>query len=256
MDDTDFSCYLPCKDTETSSQGVRTSISRPLSIVSAGQEASALIPDAMTLQRLRAGRPQQDGLQLVSTSSPRSVSVPSTSQVFAADSCKPQSTQAPISDQHASEQNIEHRTISTRRAPRRIPSVVYKPRARRNSIEREIQLSSSEQEEQELPSLEELDLPSASLLQHRTKVPKKRNIQALESEESEEERPKRLATKKRRAAQKKNTGKPTRREADERVGLPSMNYQLGITKFRYSFDSLDGIRAKERRSKVETDQGD
>lgn len=217
MDGTDRSCYLSYKDTETSSQGVRSSVSRARSTVSAGQEASALIPDAMTLQRLRAGRPQQDGLQLVSTSSPRFVSVPSISQAFPADSHRPQFTRAPISDQHTSEQDIEHRTISTRRAPRRIPSVVYKPRARRNTAEREIQLSSSEEEEQELPSLEDLDLPSAP---HRTKIPKKRSIQVIESEESdEEERPKRLATKKRRVTQKKNTGKTTRREADERVGL-------------------------------------
>lgn len=222
MDDTDCSCYLPCKDTETSSQGVRTSISRSRSIVSAGQEASALTPNAITLQRPRAGRPRQDGLQTVPISSPRSVSVPSTSQVFPADSHRPQSTRAPISDQHASEQDIDHRTISTRRAPRRIPSVVYKPRARRNTSEREIPLSSSEEEEQELPSLEELDLPSAPVLQNRTEVPEKRSIQAIESEESdEEERPERLATKKRRAVQKKNPIKKARSEADERVGLSS-----------------------------------
>jgi hypothetical protein len=222
MDDTNFSCYLPCKDTETSSQGVRASTSRPRSIVSAGQEASALKSNAIALQRPRTGRPRQDGLQTGSTSSPQSASVPSKSQVLPADSYKPQSTRALISDQHASEQDIDQRTISTRRAPRRIPSVVYKPRARRNTVEREIQLSSSEQEEQELPSLEALYLPSASVLQHRTKVPKKRSMQAIESEASdEEERPKQLATKKRRVTQKKNTGKTTRREADERVGLSS-----------------------------------
>jgi hypothetical protein len=222
MDDTDCSCYLPCKDTETSSQGVRTSISRPRSIVSAGQEASALIPDVTNLNRPRAGRPRQDRLQTVSISNPRSTSEPSTSQVFPANSYRSQSMRAPISDQQALEQDIEHRTISTRRAPRRIPSVVYKPRARRNTIEREIQLSSSEQEEQELPSLEELDLPSAPVLQHQTKIPKKRSIQAIESEESdEEERPERLATKKRRAVQKKNPIKKTRTKVDERVGLSS-----------------------------------
>jgi hypothetical protein len=224
MDDTDWSCYLSFKDTEPSSQGVRSPISQTRSIVSAGQGLSALIPDVTNLNRPRAGRPRQDGLRLVSTSSRRSVSVPSTSQVFAADSYKPQSMRAPISDQHASEQDIDQRTISTRRAPRRIPSVVYKPRARRNTAEREMPLSSSEGEEQGLPSLEELDLPSASSLQHRTKVTKKRNIQALESEESEEERPKRLATKKRRAAQKNNTGKETRCKVDERVCLLGMSY--------------------------------
>jgi hypothetical protein len=238
MDDTNFSCFLPCKDTETSSQGVRASTSRPRSIVSAGQEASASKSNAIALQRPRTGRPRQDGLQTGSTSSPQSASVPSKSQVLPADSYKPQSTRALISDQHASEQDIDQRTISTRRAPRRIPSVVYKPRARRNTAEREMPLSSSEGEEQELPSLEELDLPSASSLQHRTKVTKKRNIQALESEESEEERPKRLATKKRRAAQKNNTGKETRCKVDERVCLLGMSYaprnhQIQIV-FRFS----------------------
>lgn len=235
MDGTDSSCYLSYKDTETSSQGVRWSVSRARSTVSAGQEASALIPDAMTLQRLRAGRPQQDGLQLVSTSSPRFVSVPSISQAFPADSHRPQFTRAPISDQHTSEQDIEHRTISTRRAPRRIPSVVYKPRARRNTAEREIQLSSSEEEEQEIRSLEELDLPSASLLQHRTDVPKRRSIQVIESEESEEERPKRLATKKRRAVQKENPIKKTRSEVDERVCLSSSSSAVWRNQVQKSF---------------------
>lgn len=222
MDDTHCSCYLPCKDTETSSQGVRTSISRPRSIVSAGKEALAVLPDAMTLQRPGAGRPRQDRLQTVPTSSPESSSMPSTTQVFPVNSNKSRSTRAPISDQQALEQDIEHRTISTRRAPRRIPSVVYKPRARRNTFEQGIPLSCSEGEAQELPSLEDLDLPSAPVLQHRTNVPKKRSIQAIESEESdEEERPKRLATKKRRAVHKTNLIKKTRSEVVERVGLSS-----------------------------------
>jgi hypothetical protein len=176
----------------------------------------------MTLQRPRVGRPRQDGLQTVSTSSPRSVPVPLMSQVFPAASINPKTTRAPSGGCHSSEQDIDHRTISTRRAPRRIPSVVYKPRARRNTAEREIPLSSSEGEEQELPNLEELDLPSAPVLQNRRKVPKKRSIQAIESEESdEEERPERLATKKRRAVQKKNPIKKTRIKVDERVGLSS-----------------------------------
>jgi hypothetical protein len=175
----------------------------------------------MTPQRPRAGRPRQDRFQTVPTSSPESLAVPSTSQVFAADSYEPQCMQAPISDQHTSGHDIDHRTISTRRAPRRIPSVVYKPRARRDTIEQGIPLSSSEEEEQELPSLEELDLPSAPVLQRGTRIPKKRSIQAIESEESEEERPKRLATKKRRAVQKQNPIKKTRTKVDELVGLSS-----------------------------------
>jgi hypothetical protein len=235
MDDTNFSCYLPCKDTETSSQGVRASTSRPRSIVSAGQEASALKSNAIALQRPRTGRPRQDGLQTGSTSSPQSASIPSKSQVLPADSYKPQSTRALISDQHASEQDIDHRTISTRRAPRRIPSVVYKPRARRNTTEQAIPLSCSEGEEQEPPSLQDLDLPSAPVLQRGTRIPKKRSIQVIESEESEEERPKRLATRKRRAVQKQNPIKKTRSEVDERVCLSSSSSAVWCNQVQKSF---------------------
>jgi hypothetical protein len=67
------------------------------------------------------------------------------------------------------------------------------------------------------------------------RIPKKRSIQVIESEESEEERPKRLATRKRRAVQKQNPIKKTRSEVDERVCLSSSSSAVWCNQVQKSF---------------------